>query len=143
MKRDLDKILDTVKVESESRPPVKNNGYKLIGSSFFTLETPENWEVVKDEEGIFRWNIYLEEKENIGSIELVSRYAKEEQYQDYATLYMEDKEHGRKIKISLHDTFKDQLNIIKDTLSFVYDTYTILDAKDDAMAYVEGGEKQK
>ena len=141
MKRDLNKILDTVKVESESRPPVKNDGYKLIGSSFFTLETPENWEVVKDEEGVFRWDIYVGEKENIGSIELVSRYADEEQHQDYATLYIEDEEHGRKIKISLHDIFKDQLDIIKDTLSFVYDTYTILDAKDDAMAYVEGGGK--
>ena len=141
MKEDIDKILDKVKVVGESRPPVKNEGYKLIGSSFFTLETPENWEVVKDEEDIFLWNICVGEKENIGSIELVSRYEDEKQYQDYATLYIEDKEYVRKIKISLNDIFKDQLDIMEDTLSFVYDTYNILDAKDDAMAYVEGGGK--
>ncbi len=106
MQEDLDKILDTAKIQSKISLPVENDGYKLIGSSFFYIQKflEKKWGgVVKDKEDIFRWNIYLGgEKEDIGSIELVSRYADEEQYQDYVTSYMEDKEYGRKDKEYLY-----------------------------------------
>lgn len=141
----VDDMTSSIKVLNDSRLSPRMEGYKAIGSSFFTLELPEDWDVKTSEDYNLRWEIYSGEN-TLGDIELLP-------YRSiYSTLYLEtdlnkllvDDELQRKARISLNDEdgFKEVLQNIFLTFEFTPSPYTIVDVQTAASEYLSGGGKK-
>ncbi len=139
------KMASSIKSINNSIPVPKIEGYKVIGSSFFTMEIPKDWDVKTTEDYELRWDIYSDEN-IMGYIELLP-------YKSiYTYLYMEtslnkllvDDQLQRKANIYLNDEdgFEEIMQSMILTFDFKPSPYTILDAETAAVEYINGGGKK-
>lgn len=141
----VDEMASSIKSLNDSRPLPRIEGYKVIGSSFFTLEVPQDWDVKTSEDYELRWEIYSGE-DIVGDIELLA-------YRPiYTYLYLEtdfnkisvDDELQRKARISLNDEdgHKEIMQNIFLTFDFIPSPYTVVDVQTAASEYLNGGGKK-
>jgi len=57
MSKQISKVAKGIELLGNQKPQASNEGFKVVGSSFFTVEIPENWdikqELLSDLHGIF------------------------------------------------------------------------------------------
>lgn len=144
MMAQVDTLTSSIKSIGEIRPEAKIEGYKVIGSSFFTLEIPEEFDIRTSEDYGLRWEIYSGEN-IVGDMELLPYKSL------YDYIYLEsdlnklivDVEVQRKAKINLTDE-ENHEEILKNmilTFDFIPSPYTILDVETSAVDYLDGGGK--
>ncbi len=138
-------MASTIKSLEDKKPISKIEGYKVIGTSFFTLEIPEDWDVKTTEDYELRWEIYSEE-DIVGDIELFPYKSL------YDSPYIEtnlnkllvDDELQRKARIYLNDEdgYEEVMQNIKLTFEFVPSPFTVLDLESASVEYINGGGKK-
>ncbi|TJX15380.1 hypothetical protein E9840_03000 [Tissierella creatinini] len=138
-------MASSIKTINDSRPVPKVEGYKVIGTSFFTLEIPEDWDVKTTEDYDLRWEIYSEEN-IVGDIELFpykSLYEGPYIETDLNKLLVDD-ELQRKARIYLNDEdgYKEIMQNITLTFEFTPSPFTVLDVEAAAVEYINGGGKK-
>lgn len=141
----VDLMTSSIKSLDNSRPKAKIEGYKVIGSSYFTVEIPQEWDIKITEDYALRWEIYSGEN-IVGDIELLP-------YKSiYDVLYYEtdlnkillDDEMERKARISINDE-TNNIEVMQNmllTFDFIPSHYTILDVQTAAREYLDGGGKK-
>ena len=73
MSKQISKVAKGIELLGNQKPQRgSNKGFKVVGSSFFTLEIPENWDIKQELLSDFTWYIYDEtQKGEVGAITLV------------------------------------------------------------------------
>ncbi len=141
-------ITKKTKLLGEQRPVASNEGYQVVGTSFFTVEIPEKWKLSANEEDPASWDIE-NEKDVIGSISLVAyphdpsvedTLEKTNQYWEYVS----DDQISREIMIRTIRSNKNvnAVKIMKSTLAFADGPYNMIDFQTEVAKYLKnGGEK--
>jgi len=71
-----EEVWQTIKLLGTAIPKASNTGYKVIGTAFFTVEIPDDWDVKASENTILCWDIYSGDSV-IGSFEIIPCYGEE------------------------------------------------------------------
>lgn len=158
-------ICKTIDILGNECPKASNEGFKVVGSSFFTMEIPKNWEIQTFTDWPLLWEIYLandEIKENeedwynqkdntivskmnkIGEIEIIPYKSEELNYHEMTTVYITDEEIFSKVRISLdnNNSNGEIMGKIKDSFVMTGGFYNIVDLQTDAQRYLDGGGKK-
>lgn len=140
MVQDVNGIAESITLLGNQEPLAKNEGYKLVGSSFFTIEIPREWDL-EPYDTTLQWSI-REDTKKIGYISLESYYYDwivPEGFLRNLTV-LRDEETQRAV-IILIDKKKDLgiLEIIKDSFEFQNGPYNTVDMKTAADTYVAQG----
>lgn len=142
MAQQVDILANSIESIDEIRPQSEIEGYKVVGSSFFTLEIPKEFNIKTSEDYGLRWEIYSGEN-IVGDLELLpykSLYDLSYNETELNKLLVDD-EMQKKARINLTDEANHQeilRNIIL-TFEFTPPPYTILDVETAAVDYLDGG----
>ena len=145
MSADVSKIIESIRLTGETRPAPQNEGFKVVGTSFFTTEIPQDWEIRASSDAPARWEI-IEENKVTGSIEMIPFHS---EGSDYANLYSDnmqrryltDNDSLREFRIELEPGSSNTvaLNKIKGAFQFVGGPYNTVDVRSAAASYLEKG----
>lgn len=118
MRNDIETVTSSIKPFNLKGIKAKNPNYKLLGSSFFTVEIPKDMRLVKSRSNNFLWNLKIGE-EKIGGIELIT-FSNNCRSEVYDCKYLENAEETRKIKF-----FVDKGAISKEDFDRIFDSIKI------------------
>lgn len=135
----LDQVIKSFKILDLNYPEAETEGYRKVGSSFFTFDIREDFIVKKSKDNSFMWEIYNNNKEDIGDIELVLYKGPEFEENGKNIVYIEDKQVYRKIKLALDKGYEEELAIIKDSFQILADYTTSIDGVYSFQQYLEAG----
>lgn len=146
MSERIPEIYHSISMLGDKKPKADNEGFKVVGSSFFTAEIPSDWEV-KPIEGFLAWDIYAGNN-NVGIFELISY--KSEGINETTTEdgvmreYLFNDETSREIVITLRSQYADKVTMekIKNSFKFKAGPYNVLDLHYAAEQYLAGGGKK-
>lgn len=146
MSKRIPEIYHSISILGDQKPKAKNDGFKVVGSSFFTVEIPSDWEV-KPIEGFLSWNIYTGNN-NVGDFELIS-YKNEgtnETTTDDGVMraYLFNDETSREMLITLRSQYADKVTMekIKNSFEFTGGSYNVVDLQSAAEQYLARGGKK-
>lgn len=141
MREGIDQVLESFKTLKIMEPRASREGYRLIGSNFFTVEVREDWKVKASNSNPFIWKIYQDKKE-LGEIEFSSYDDVELEETGRQTIYLEDEDLLRRFRISLDQDYSGELAVMEETMELLGDSYTSLDEIYNLRSYlVDGGRK--
>ena len=132
----------------DNTPKAKNQGFKVAGSSFFTVEIPNEWDLKALEEPTLRWSLFDSNNNVAGVIELIpykSELIGEKTIgKNMVREYLYDTERFREIEIVFNSELVDQeaMEIIKNSLVFVGGPFNVIDLQSNAMQYLSRGGKK-
>ncbi len=141
-----DDAVSRMSLLGENRPKAANEGFKVIGSSFFTTEIPIEW-VIKPYEDYPIWEIYKGENK-VGSIRMEPYEAvktdNENSSNNELREYLYSDEWLLKMNITLYQPYADKniMNKIKDSFTFIGGPYNIINMQSTANMYIAGGGKK-
>lgn len=149
LSQQISEITESIELSGDQRPVASNEDYQLVGTSFFTVEIPEDWELKANEDTAAYWDLWTEDG-MVGTISLVPyphdpvvEASLKETNQHWEYLLNEDS--SREIMIRTLRTYKNvnAVKIMKETLRFTADgPYNTVDFRTDALEYVQkGGQK--
>lgn len=142
MAEQIASITEMISLIGDQKPKAINAGYQVVGTSFFTMEIPVEWEIKVEEEYGDSWNLFSGDA-RIGGIDLIP-YKSEEDNEEMSRLYMTDDEIHREIRIIVHSEYADEdiMNRLKDTFQFVTGPYNVVDLQSSAGEYLARGGKK-
>lgn len=142
MAEQIASITETISMIGDQKPKAMNAGYQVVGTSFFMMEIPVEWEIKVEEEYGDSWNLFMDDT-RIGGIDLIP-YKSEEDNEEMSRLYMTDDEIHREIRIIVHSEYADEdtMNKLKDTFQFVTGPYNVVDLQSSAAEYLARGGKK-
>ena len=132
----------------DEKPVALNEGFKVVGSSFFTVEIPEAWNVKALDVLSPRWGIY--DGDNlVGTIALIPYRSEgyENESADNGNImqeYLLNDEICREVRITLNSEDIDAgiMAKIKNSFEFVEGPFNIVDLQSNALQYLaKGGRK--
>ena len=148
MSQQIENVADWISLLGDQRPKASNEGFKVVGSSFFTVEIPENWDIKAIELSQPIWYMY-DGYSNVGTIEVIPyNFSKsEEAYTADESLIQEflyDDEAFREALISINSKYADQsiMDKVKNSFSFGHGPFSIIDLQTNAAQYIAGGGKK-
>jgi hypothetical protein len=137
-------ISHSISLLGDQKPKTVNEGFKVVGSSFFTVEIPNDWELKVFEESPLCWVIYAGGHE-VGSIDLIL-YKSEGLSEEKAanSMYLFNDETFREMRIIIDSEYADQSTMrkIKDSFNFVEGPFNVIDLEFNAEQYIAGGGKK-
>jgi beta-lactamase regulating signal transducer with metallopeptidase domain len=142
MSSQIDYALQGISLLGEERPKAANDGFKVVGSSYFTAEIPNEWDI-KPLEHLPVWNIYDGDNQ-VGLIQMLP-YKTEENTKDiYGNSiieYIYDEEAQRKMSITLFSGYADGnvMEKIKRSFKFAGGPFNVIDLESVANLYIAGG----
>lgn len=146
MAEQINNILNSAALLGNEKPKPANEGYKVVGSSFFTVEIPDNWELRAADQSPPDWPISIAGK-SIGWIALIPY--KSELLEDVADdngirAYLFDDESFREVRITLNKEYADQATMekIKNSFKFAGGPFNVVDLQTNAEKYLAGGGKK-
>jgi hypothetical protein len=71
MYEQISEIAKCISIIENQKPEAANEGFKVAGTSFFTVEIPNDWELKALEESTLRWSLYSAGDNKVGEIELI------------------------------------------------------------------------
>jgi hypothetical protein len=148
MEKDVINIAGGISLIGSNTPEAKNDGFKVVGSSFFTSEIPKNWHVEAIAETAMTWDI-KEDNHCVGQIRFIPYYTDtgSEEFEigdGYLIAYLSDEEILRKVEILFKDGYADKTVWDKITGSFelIGGPFTSVDMETAAQQYVRAGGKK-
>ncbi|HHV98641.1 MAG TPA: hypothetical protein GXX36_03550 [Clostridiaceae bacterium] len=132
----------------DEKPAALNEGFKVAGSSFFTVEIPSDWRIEAIDVPSPRWGIY--DGDNlVGTFDLIPYRSegngKESKDNDNVIReYLFNNETCREFRITLNSRNADggTMEKIKNSFKFVEGPFNIIDLQSNALQYLaEGGKK--
>jgi hypothetical protein len=143
MSKRIPKIYNSISILGKQKPKAVNEGFKVVGSSFFTVEIPIDWEIKRMNGSPFLWSIYTGNK-NVGEIELIP-YKSEGTNETPADVgvmreYLFDDETSREFRITLKSGYADKVIMkkIKNRFEFAAGPYNVVDLQYTAEQYLAG-----
>lgn len=133
-------ILKSIDILGDQKPKALNEGFKVVGSSFFTVEIPNDWEIKAFEDWALLWELYAG-KEKVGEIEMIPYHSRESDDDKMTTVYIINEEIFRKARISLNidDSNGEIIDKIKDSFVIIGGPSTVVDLQTDAQRYLDNG----
>lgn len=165
MSEQVPDICKSIDILGGKYPEASNDGFKVIGSSFFTAEIPRKWEIHASTEWPLLWELYVagdeikeseggsdNQKDNtiavkmnkIGEIEMVPYKSEGPDDDQMTTVYITSEEIFSKARISLDidNPNREIIDKIKNSFVFTGSPYTVVDLQTDAQRYLDGGGKK-
>lgn len=142
MSEQITNVSQWMSLLGEQRPKAANEGFKLVGSSFFTVEIPNDWQLKTVEDSSLCWNIYAGAHE-VGAIALIpyqSEGVNGKTVNDNKMMraYLFNDEAFREIRITLNPEYTDEgtMEKIKSSLEFANGPYNVVDLQSAAGEYL-------
>jgi hypothetical protein len=132
----------------DKRPKAGNQGFKLVGSSFFTVEIPNDWELKALEKPTLSWSLFDQDNNVAGVIELIpynsERIGEKTIGMNMVREYLHDADRFREIEMLFNTECVDQETIktIKNSLVFVGGPFNVIDLHSNALQYLASGGKK-
>ncbi|MGI6712526.1 MAG: M56 family metallopeptidase [Bacillota bacterium] len=127
------------------KPEAANKGFKVEGTSFFTVEIPKEWRLKALDDCSLCWNIYAGNSV-VGSIALISYYSDVKTLNDNILQeYLLNDQILRKVRITLESKVASQeiMKKIKNSFKFKNDSpFNIVDFESTAEEYLARGGKR-
>lgn len=142
MVKQMADISKSIALIGKRQPVAANTGFKVKGSSFFTIEIPAGWEMKATEGFPPCWNMYVGNQQ-VGRVELVPYYSTERSAEKYGK-YLLDEQTLRKVCIVINPEYADHKTIEKivNSFQFVGGPFNVVDLLTAAEQYVaRGGER--
>lgn len=136
-------VCDSFSLLPCAEPRAVNRGFRVIGSSFFTVEVPREWEIRASGEIPLRWDIYSGDSE-IGSIELVPYGCTEPAAEGWRREYVSSESFRRtaRITVDAKHASAGRMKAIRDSFKFTGGPFTVVDLLSNAELYLSlGGTK--
>lgn len=135
-------VYQSLALSGDQRPEAKNEGFKVVGTSFFTVEIPIDWELKVKENALLTWSFY---NGNI-LMGVIAKTAALEgaPYVDgmIRETAIKDNENRRYAQVVFCSGDESTMDKIIDSFSFTGGYYTVADLKSAAELYIYyGGEK--
>ena len=146
MSEQVSEIIKSISSVGNQKPKALNEGFKVVGTSFFTLEIPSDCDIKTFEDSVLLWDIY-KGNDRIGYIDMVPYKAiesTEENIGDENIIHMTNDEIQRKARIQLFTDDLDQTakEKIKESFLFTDGPYNVVDLQFTAGLYLGGGGKK-
>lgn len=139
MVKQMADISQSLALIGKQQPVAANTGFKVKGTSFFTIEIPPGWEMKAMEGFPPYWTMYAGNQQ-VGRVELVPYYSTERSDEKYLL----DDQTLRKVRIAINpeDTDRKTIEKIVNSFQFVGGPYNVVDLLTAAEQYVaRGGER--
>ncbi len=148
MSEQLVNIPDWISLLKSEIPPAANEGFKVMGSSFFTVEIPDKWDMKLENGSAITWSLFTEGNQ-VGVLELIP-YLSENPLEnnmtddDMLVEYIANHELLREFRIALSSEYADivLMEKIKNSLVFLDGPYNVVDLHSHASQYMAGGGKK-
>jgi beta-lactamase regulating signal transducer with metallopeptidase domain len=143
MSEQIDYAVQGISLLGEQKPIAANNGFKVVGSSYFTVEIPSEWDI-KQLEYLPIWDIY-EGNNPVGWIQMLPYEVEEsisESVDDNAIReYLYNEETLRKMNITLRGNYADKsvMDKIKMSFKFTGGPFNVIDLQSTANLYIAKG----
>jgi len=144
MSERIPEIYNSISILGNQKPKADNEGFKVVGSSFFTVEIPSDWEIKFMKGSPLLWNIYAGNN-NVGEIELIP-YKSEVTNETTADVgmmreYLFNDKTSREFRITLKREYADKIIMgkIKNSFEFADGFYNVVDLQYTAEQYLAGG----
>ena len=147
MSKRIPEIYHSISILGNQKPKAENEGFKVVGSSFFTVEIPSDWAIKRIEGFPLLWNIYAGNN-NVGEIELIpyKSEATNETTTDVGVMrvYLFNDETSRGMRITLKSGYADKVTMekIKNSFEFKAGPYSVVDLQYAAEQYFARGGKK-
>lgn len=151
MSKQVSKVAKSIRLLGVQKPKASNEGFKVVGSSFFTVEIPDNWDIKQESLSEPRWYIYDETgKGDVGAIFLVPYDfdgKSEGEYKDSddegrMLLYDDETLRGASIFINIKRVDKDIVDKIKNSFRFISGPFNVVDLQTQGEQYLALGGKK-
>lgn len=137
-------VLKSIALVGDTKPAAENEGFKVVGTTFFKLEVPQDWELKRSADHPVAWDISVGGT-NIGQIKMIP-YKSETTVEngnmdDFLVLTLGARENLRQIALIVDRNYADAgtLQKIKDTFELADGYFTVIDLMSNANIYVERG----
>ena len=143
MSEQIDYAVQGISLLGEQKPIAANNGFKVVGSSYFTVEIPSEWDI-KQLEYLPIWDIY-EGNNPVGWIQMLPYEVEEsisESVDDNAIReYLYNEETLRKMNITLRGNYADKsvMDKIKMSFKFTGGPFNVIDLQSTVNLYIAKG----
>ena len=143
LEEQLDLVCKSIALLGDIQPVAKNEGFKVLGTAFFKLEVPEDWDLKRAQDHPAAWDIWVDEN-NIGQIKMIPYNAEviveNGSIDDYKITRFAD-EYQRQAALIVHRDYADDaiMEKIKDTFEWTDGYFTVIDLMSNANIYVERG----
>ncbi|HHY69584.1 MAG TPA: hypothetical protein GYA09_05300 [Firmicutes bacterium] len=143
LEEQLDLVCKSIALLGDTQPVAKNEGFKVLGTAFFKLEVPEDWDLKRAQDHPVAWDIWVDEI-NIGQIKMIPYntevIVENGSIDDYNIARFAD-EYQRQAALIVHRDYADDaiMEKIKDTFEWTDGYFTVIDLMSNANIYVERG----
>lgn len=148
LREQIPNVSQWVSLLGENRPKAENQGFKVAGSSFFTVEIPNEWDLKALEEPTLKWSLFDSDNNIAGIFELIpynsEHISKKTIGMNMLREYLYDADSFREIEIVLNSSLADQktMEVIKNSLEFVGGPFNVIDLQSNAIQYISSGGKK-
>ena len=131
----------------DNRPKAENQGFKVVGSSFLTMEIPKDWELKALEEPTLSWSLFDQDNNVAGVIGLIpynsERIGEKTIGLNMVREYLYDAERFREIEVLFNSELvdRDAMEIIKNSIQFANGPFNVIDLQSYAIQYLSSGGK--
>lgn len=144
MSEQINFAVQGISLLGEQKPEASNDGFKVVGSSYFTVEIPSEWDI-KPLEYLPIWDIY-EGNNQVGWIQMLP-YETEEIINDSDNAireYLYNEDTLRKMNITLRSNYADKsiMDKIKMSFKFTGGPFNVVDLESTANLYITQGYKK-
>lgn len=137
-------VLKSIALVGDTKPAAENEGFKVVGTTFFKLEVPQDWELKRSADHPVAWDISVGGT-NIGQIKMIP-YKSEitvtnGNMDDFNVLTLGARENLSQIALIVDRNYADAgtLQKIKGTFELADGYFTVIDLMSNANIYVERG----
>src|SRR5690606_31848431 len=149
--KQVSKVAKSISLLGDEKPKASNEGFKGVGSTVFTVEIPDNWDIKQEALSEPRWYIYDETgKGDVGAIVLVpydfdgkSEGKYKDSYGEVPVLLYDDETlRGATIFFDVKRVDKDIIDKIKNSFKFVSGPFNVVDLQTQGEQYLARGGKK-
>jgi len=143
MSEQIPEISHSISLLGDKKPKAVNEGFKVAGSSFFTVEIPNNWGI-RPIAGFLAWDIYAGNN-NVGNFELIPYQSEgtDNTTTDDSIIreYLFNDENSREMVMTFRPEYVNQVTMekIKTSFEFKPGPYNVVDLQSTAQQYLDGG----
>lgn len=134
----IDDVVESFEIVEDIRPVSDNIGFKVVGSTCFTVEIPKQWDIETVEDSLMTWRIFDNER-HIGFIEFIP-YFQEVEPDNESSFVVENKKLLRKAVIKIKpDILDERIEEVVKSMKIIGGPFTAVDMLTNYQQYVYSG----